>query len=238
MNPMSQQGNQTGFPSGHSHLRMDRRSNSKSSSSHKELAFFGKMLHQRHYISGTDGNLSVRMASGQILITPGGICKAFLNSRDMVVVDTDGNKVCGSCEASSEIGMHLAIYRLRPDVRGIVHAHPCTATALASAGIDLTEPICTELVLTLGRIPLAPYAPPGSSELARALTPYIKDHDAILLENHGVVTYGNTLERAYLNMESVEHCARIVLVTRLLGRSRILNEDEVTCLLSSKRPRK
>lgn len=198
----------------------------------RDLVSFAKLLHERHYVSGTDGNLSVRLEAGHILTTPTGVSKGRMHSKDMVVVDSDGKKVSGSCAPTSELGMHLTIYRLRPDVRAVVHAHPCVATALASAGMDLTEPICSELVLTLGRIPLAPYAHPGTDELSQSLAPFILDHNAILMQNHGVVAYGQTLERAYLNMESVEHCARIMLVTKLLGRCRVLSDDEVFRLLS------
>lgn len=200
----------------------------------RDLVHFAKLLHERHYVSGTDGNLSIRLGADHVLTTPTGMSKAFMHPKDMVVVDCEGKKISGSCAPTSEIRMHLTIYKLRPDVQAVVHAHPYVATALASAGIDLTEPICSELVLSLGRIPLALYAHPGTNELSESLIPYIQEHDAILMQNHGVVAYGQSLERAYLNMESVEHCARIMLVTRLLGRCRILNEKEVGRLLATK----
>lgn len=196
-----------------------------------KLAFFGKLLHQRGYVSGTDGNLSVRLGPESVLVTPSGVSKRFMKTRDMVVVSMDGNKLAGSREPSSEIGMHLRIYKLRPDIRAVVHAHPCTATGFASAGIGLIEPICSELVLTLGKVPLAPYALPGSDELAKSLEPFIQEHNAILMENHGVVAYGETLEQAYMNMETVEHCARIMFVSKLLGRSKILSDHQVKQLL-------
>lgn len=204
----------------------------------RNLAHFGKLLHKRHYISSTDGNLSVRLDEGHILTTPTGVSKGFMRPGDMVVVDLHGRKISGPSEPSSELGMHLTIYKLRPDIQAVVHAHPCVATAVASAGLDLTEPICSELVLSLGSIPLAPYALPGTQEVSQSLSPYIKQHDAILMQNHGVVAYGHSLERAYLNMESVEHCATIMLVTRLLGKCRILNRNEVMRLLSIKSGKK
>jgi L-fuculose-phosphate aldolase len=198
-----------------------------------KLAFFGKLLHQRGYVSGTDGNLSVRLGPQSVLVTPRGVSKGFMRAEDMVVVNMDGHKLVGSREPSSEIGMHLRIYKLRPDIRAVVHAHPCISTGFASAGIGLIEPICSELVLTLGKVPLARYALPGSNELAKSLEPFIHDHNAILMQNHGVVTYGETLERAYMNMETVEHCARIALVTKLLGQVRTLSDYEVKQLLYS-----
>jgi len=127
--------------------------------------------------------------------------------------------------------MHLLIYRLRSDIQAIVHAHPPTATGFAAAGIALTQPLVCEVVIGLGCIPLARYATPGTSELARTLEPYVPNYDAILMSNHGVVVYGDTLEHAYMKMETVEHFAQIALVTHLLGRQQPLNEVEVEKLL-------
>jgi L-fuculose-phosphate aldolase len=199
-----------------------------------ELAFFGKMLHKRHYVSGCDGNLSVRLDEGRILTTPTGMSKGMLKPDNMVIIDIQGSKLAGALQPSSEIGMHLTIYQTRPDVGAIVHAHPSVATGFACAGMDLTEPICSELVLTLGRIPLAPYASPGSPELSDCLRPFVPEHDAILMQNHGVVAYGETLSQAYLNMETVEHSAVIMLVTRLLGMKATLNPAQVIDLLEKR----
>lgn len=198
--------------------------------SSRQLAFFGALLHKRHYVSGCDGNLSVRLGQEYVLTTPTGFSKAFMKPQEMVVVDFDGNKVDGFCEPTSEIGMHLAIYKARSDINAVVHAHPCVSTGFASAGIAMTDAVCSELVSVLGEVPLAPYAPSGTKELVEALEPLIIDHHAILMENHGVVTYADTLEHAYLKMETVEHCARILLTTRLLGRCRILTASEIAQL--------
>jgi L-fuculose-phosphate aldolase len=138
----------------------------------------------------SDGNLSVRAGKEHIIATPTGISKGMMSVADMVVIDSQGNQLYGTRKVSSEIGMHLTIYRMRPDVRAIVHAHPCTATAFASAGIALDQPLCSEAVLTLGAVPLAPYGTPGTPEVSEALKPYIPGHEAILMANHGVVTYG------------------------------------------------
>jgi L-fuculose-phosphate aldolase len=200
----------------------------------KKLVLVGKLLHEKGYVSGTDGNVSVRLNQDSILVTPADFCKGFMRPEDMVTVSLEGQKLFGRFEPTSEIRMHLTIYKMRRDVRAVVHAHPSIATALASAGLDLTRPICSELVMGLGTVPLAPYACPGTDELSAALNPFIADHDAILMQNHGVVTYASTLERAYLNMETVEHCSIIMLATTLLGRCRMLTDLEVRRLL---RPR-
>jgi L-fuculose-phosphate aldolase len=200
----------------------------------KELVLFGKMLHERHYVSGCDGNLSVRLEGDRVLTTPTGMCKALLKPEHMVIVDLEGRKLDGTLQPSSEILMHLTIYKQRPDVGAVVHAHPCIATGVSCAGMSISEPICSELILTLGKIPLAPYAMPGSPALSDSLLPFVADHEAILMQNHGVVTYGSTLAQAYLNMETVEHTARIMLVARLLGSNRALDSEQVAALLDLK----
>jgi L-fuculose-phosphate aldolase len=121
---------------------------------------------------------------------------------------------------------------MRPEIGAVVHAHPCTATAFASAGIALDEPLCSEVVITLGAVPLAPYATTGTQELSDSLTPFISDHNAILMANHGVVTYGVDLRQAYLRMEAVEHYAKIVLAARQLGCSRTLDEEQLEKLVA------
>jgi L-fuculose-phosphate aldolase len=149
----------------------------------------------------------------------------------MVIVDMDGQRVSGRRNVTSEIGMHLLVYRMRPDIDAIVHAHPPTATGFAAAGVALTEPLVCEVVMGLGCIPLARYGTPGTSELAQTLEPYVPNYDAILMSNHGVVAYGDTLEHAYMKMETVEHFAQIALVTHLLGRQQPLKEVEIEKLL-------
>jgi L-fuculose-phosphate aldolase len=199
-----------------------------------ELVHFGKLLHQERFVAATDGNLSVRAGKEHIVATPTGISKGMMSAADLVVVDSQGNQLYGTRKVSSEIGMHLTIYRMRPDVRAIVHAHPCTATAFASAGIALDQPLCSEAVLTLGAVPLAPYGTPGTPEVSEALKPYIPAHEAILMANHGVVTYGSTACEAYLRMEAVEHLARIVAVAKQLGQEKYLDNDNVKKLLGAR----
>jgi L-fuculose-phosphate aldolase len=192
-----------------------------------DLVRYGQMLHTQGFVAAADGNLSVRLDSRRIMVTPTGFSKGALQPEDMVVVDLQGRKLSGSRNPTSEIGMHLTIYRMRPDVGAVVHAHPCTATGFASAGIALDEPLCSEIVVTLGSVPLAPYATTGTAELSQSLAPFIKDHNAILMANHGVVTYGADLQQAYMRMEAVEHYAKIVLVARQLGRAERLDRCEI-----------
>ncbi len=207
----------------------------KSERQHREdIVRFGRLLHQKGYVAATDGNLSVRLDSETVLSTPTGMSKGMLEPEDLVVVDMKGKKVTGRRQVSSEIGMHLLIYSLRPDTHGIVHAHPPTATGYAAAGLPLNQALVSEIVIALGCIPLARYATPGTPELVSALEPLVPQHDAILMANHGVVTYGDDLTRAYMKMETVEHFAQIALVTHVLGRQQLLTQDDVSKLIDAR----
>jgi L-fuculose-phosphate aldolase len=197
----------------------------------KELVSYSKRLHDRCYVAATDGNLSVRLGENRILVTPTSMSKGMLRPSDLVSVDMEGRLLSGKRNVSSEIGMHLLIYRLRPDVHAIVHAHPATATGFAASGMALNQPLVCEVVIGLGSIPLARYGTPGTAELADSLEPLIPEYDAILMSNHGVVTYGDTLDHAYMKMETVEHFAQIALVTHLLGRQQPLGERDVEKLM-------
>jgi len=188
---------------------------------------FGHLLHANRFVAATDGNLSIRLDERRLLVTPTCISKGRMRTTDLVIVDMDGERIAGKRSVSSEIGMHLLIYRLRPDVRGVVHAHPPTATGFAASGYGLNRPLVCEVVVGLGSIPLARYGTPGTPELTDALEPLIPNHDAILMANHGVVTFGSSLENAYMKMETVEHFARIALVTHLLGHEQPLGEKEI-----------
>ncbi|HSA93939.1 MAG TPA: class II aldolase/adducin family protein [Terriglobales bacterium] len=204
----------------------------KSERQHREdICRFGKMIHERGFVAATDGNLSVRLDHDAILSTPTAMSKGMMEPEDLVVVDMQGKKVIGRRNVSSEIAMHLLIYRLRPDVKGIVHAHPPTATGYAAAGIPLNQALISEIVLALGCIPIAQYGTPGTPELTEALEPLVPQYDAILMANHGVVTYGENLLRAYMKMETVEHFARIALVAHQLGRQQLLSQEDVSKLM-------
>jgi L-fuculose-phosphate aldolase len=195
-----------------------------------EIVRYGKLLHQTGLVAATDGNLSVRLGDGTFLCTPTLMSKGMMEPEDLVVVDSRGHKVAGTRSVSSEIAMHLFIYRNRPDVGAVVHAHPPTATGFAAAGMPLDSALCSEIVITLGTVPLANYETPGTPELAEALAPLVGDHDAILMANHGVVTYGEDLLTAYMNMETVEHYAKIALVTHMLGKQQPLSDTHVSKL--------
>jgi L-fuculose-phosphate aldolase len=200
----------------------------------RDLVRFSRMLHRLGFMPGTSGNLSVRLDDQRLLVTPTGVSKFLLRSADMVIVDLQGRQLEGSRKVTSEVSMHLAVYHHRGDVTAVIHSHPPIATAFACVGRGLEEILCQEAVMTLGVVPLATYATTGTEEVAASLAPLIPDHDAILLANHGAVSYGGTLLQAFQKMETVEHLAQIALVAHQLGAPRILKHEQVKQLRDAK----
>ncbi len=192
----------------------------------------GRRLYARGYVASNDGNISVRLDDGRLLTTPKSVSKGFMTPEMMVVTDLAGKKVAGERDPSSELLMHLEVYRNRPDVRAVVHAHPPLATGFAVAGIPLDRAVLAEVITTLGSIPIAQYGTPSTQELPDAVRQYIKAHDGLLLANHGALTVAHELFAAYYKMETIEHFARISLVARMLGGERLLSQDEVLRLQS------
>jgi L-fuculose-phosphate aldolase len=193
----------------------------------RELVRFSRWLSRLGFTPGTSGNLSVRLDSRRLLVTPTGMSKGLVKTSDMVIVDLHGRQLAGSRKVTSEISMHLAIYTQRKDVDAVVHSHPPTATAFACSGRAIDEILCQEAVMTVGAVPLASYATTGTAEVAASMRPFISEYDAILLENHGAVSYGATLLDAFMKMETVEHLAHIALVAHQLGSARPLGRDQV-----------
>lgn len=192
-----------------------------------ELVRYSKWLYRLGYMPGTSGNLSVRLSDDLLLVTPTGASKCMLRADDMVAVDLDGHRVAGARNVTSEIGMHLAIYHQRHDIEAVVHSHPPIATGFACAGRGLDRMLCQEAVMALGPVPLARYATTGTPEVAASLEPLVADHTAILLANHGAVTFGPTLLDAFRKMETLEHLAHIHLVAHQLGSPQALEPQQI-----------
>ena len=187
----------------------------------------GRRMDARGYVASNDGNISTRLDPDRLLTTPKSVPKGYMTPDMMVIVDYEGRKLAGDRDPSSELPMHLEIYRNRPDVNAVVHAHPPTATGFATAGVPLTRAVLAEVVTTLGSIPIAEYGTPSTAELPEAVRKYIKAHDGMLLANHGAVTCGPTVMAAYYKMETIEHFAKISLVARLLGGENLISRGEV-----------
>ncbi len=201
-----------------------------------ELCRVGALAYERGYICGTEGNLSARLSDGTLLVTPAGAMKGFLEPEQLVRLDRAGRVLGRGQPPSTELGIHLVCYAEREDVRAVVHAHPVHAVALSVAGIDLEQPLLPEVVVTLGGVPTAPYATPGTSELAESLRALVRRRDAVLLKNHGVVTVGSGPLAAFQKLETVEHFARVVcLAHALVERVEPLPDAALRELLESRR---
>ena len=203
-------------------------------STRDEIVRVCERLYHRGLIAGPDGNVSARLSSGVILITPSGRSKVDVRADMLVAVDVAGNVLEGETRPSSEMKMHLRIYQRRPDVNAVVHAHPPTATGFGVAGMAITAPVLPEVILQMGTVPLVPYATPGTEALPDSLEPFLMKHDAFLLANHGATTVGATLEAAHQRMESLEHAARILFVARSLGTVNELSAADVMALRGPK----
>lgn len=197
----------------------------------RELVEFGHRLYERSYICGTEGNLSARIGDDRFLITPAGVNKGLMGADDLVTCDMEGNRIEGMREPSTEIKLHSFIYKRRPDIRAVCHAHPLYATSFASAGIPLDRPVLPEIVGTLGIVPLAEYARPGTDDMAQSVSKYVGRFDALLLKSHGAVTLGTSIEDAFNRMEAVERYAGIILNAERLGGAKCLLPEEAERLL-------
>ncbi|MDQ4079126.1 MAG: class II aldolase/adducin family protein [Gemmatimonadota bacterium] len=200
----------------------------------REIVTVCRRLWERGLIAGPDGNVSVRVAPDRILVTPAGMSKVDVEPDDLVEVRADGSQLRGTRRASSELAVHLRIYARRPDVGAIVHAHPPVATGFAVAGEGFASSVLPEVILQVGWVPLVPYDTPGTEALAQRFDPFIASHDAFLMANHGAVTAGPSLTIAHQRMESLEHTARILLTSRLLGRVNELSADQVAALVAAR----
>ena len=189
----------------------------------------GRRMYQNGFVAANDGNISVRLGENDYLCTPTGVSKGYMTPEMICRVDGAGNATedTGAFRPSSEVKMHMRIYQDRPDVNAVVHAHPPHATAYAIAGIPLTAPIMPEAVIFLGCVPVAPYGTPSTQEVPDGVAPYLPHYDAVLLENHGALTYGADVMAAYFKMESVEFYAKLLSLTHNLGGPQLLTQEQV-----------
>ena len=207
----------------------------KSEEDHRrEICTTGRCMYEREFIVAAEGNVSVRLDNGNILTTPACMNKGMLKPEDLIVTDQNGLQLSGIRKASSELAMHLLIYRLRPDVNAICHAHPPTATGFATAGRALDEALLPEVIAGMGQVPLVPYGTPGTPELSAVLEPFVPHYDGLLLANHGAVTCGADLLTAFFRMETIEHSAKIVLVAHLVGEPVVLSQSQVVKLVAAR----
>jgi len=193
----------------------------------KDIIEVCKRLYERRYISPISGNVSHRTEDGNILITPSRVRKFQITENQLCKIDLDGKSLTPEKTHSSEYRVHLKVYKGRQDVRAIIHAHPPFSIVCSLATITFDEPILPETALSLGSIPTIPYAPPGSEELAESIAPYLEDHNAMILQRHGVITFGEDLWEAFDRLEEVEHAANIAYHLSLKGRIPVLGRSQL-----------
>ena len=202
----------------------------------QELIEVCRLLYQRNYACGTEGNLSIRLSDGLIVSTASQTCKGRVKASELLLSDLDGKLLPSiyqskGCKLSTELGMHLLVYKQRPDVKAIVHAHPVTAVGFTVAGRSLSARTLPEVVCTLGTIPTAPYATPSTEEVPNSIQPFVADYDAIMLDHHGAITFGTDIWDAYYKMETLEKYAQTMLVADMLGGARELEPGQLNKLL-------
>ncbi|HBF86237.1 MAG TPA: class II aldolase family protein [Clostridiales bacterium] len=203
----------------------------------RQICEIGKRIYNQGMVAANDGNISVKISDDEFLCTPTGVSKGFMTPEYICKVDGEGKVIEANqgFKPSSEIKMHMRVYKERPDVNSVVHAHPIYATSFAIAGIPLTQPIMPEAVISLGYVPIAKYGTPSTEEIPDAVSEYLQHFDAVLLANHGALTYSDTLLNAYHKMESVEFYAKLLFNARLLGGPKELTDEQVQRLYEIRR---
>src|SRR3954466_9546187 len=200
----------------------------------EQMCDIGRRIWLKGFCAGNEGNHSYRVGENRILCTPTGISKGNLKPDDLCVVDMEGKQLAGKRKRTSEILMHLQIYKARPDVKAVIHSHPPHATAFAVAGVELPTCIHPEAEVFLGAVRTAKYVTPGDKRLGESILPYVKDSNTILLQSHGVVCFHPDLEQAYYQLEIVDAYARILILAKQLGSVRPLDGGEMKELLELK----
>lgn len=203
----------------------------------KQICEVGKRIYTNGFVAANDGNITVKISDNELIATPTGVSKGFMTPDMLIKVNMKGEvlSASGKYRPSSELKMHLRIYEQRSDVKSVVHAHPPYATSFAIAGIPLSKPIMPEAVIALGCVPIAEYGTPSTDEIPDAVEKYLQHYDAVLLENHGALTYGSDLMNAYFKMESLEFYAKLTFISTLLGGPKELNSHQVEKLYELRR---
>ncbi len=201
----------------------------------ESICEIGRRLYSKGFAAANDGNISIRLNDKELLCTPTMVSKGYMKPEDICKVDYEGKQIAGIRKRSSEILLHLSVYKNRPDVNGVVHCHPPHATAFAVAHEPIPKAILPEVEVFLGEVPTAIYVTPGGQKFADSIIPYVKDCNTILLANHGTITFGPDLEKAYFNTEIIDAYCRILILSRQLGRVNYFTEKETSELLELKK---
>ena len=201
----------------------------------EQILEVGRRMYAKNYVASNDGNISCKVSPTALWTTPTGVSKGYMTGEMLVKVDLEGHVLQGTWKPSSELKMHLRVYRENPELTACVHAHPPAATSFAIAGIALDKPILPEAVIQLGVVPVAPYAMPGTREVPDSIAPYCRTHNGVLLANHGALTWGTSLMQAYMRMESLEYYALVTMYTgSIIGRANELSREQVDRLMEAR----
>jgi len=195
----------------------------------------GRRVYHKGFAAANDGNITIRLNDREVLCTPTMVSKGFMKPEDVCKVDYDGKQLAGTRKRSSEVLLHLAIYKARPDINGVVHCHPPHATAFAVAQEPIPKCVLPEVEVFLGEVPMAIYETPGTQKFAETVLPYVKECNTIILANHGTVTFGPDLEKAYFNTEIIDAYCKILILARQLGRVNYFTEQQTRELLDLKK---
>ncbi len=199
----------------------------------KAIIDIGQRMYVKNFVAANDGNISIKTGDNEVWATPTGVSKGFMKKKMLVKVDLDGNILEGTYKPSSELKMHLRAYKENPKIKSVCHAHPPICTCFAIAGIPLDTPILAEAVITLGNVPVAPYAELGSEEVPEVIAPYCRTHSGLLLANHGAVTWAGDAYRAYYRLESMEYYANLLMLTeKIIGKRNTLTDEQIERLIA------
>lgn len=215
--------------------------NAKERELREEICKIGELMYRNDFIDGASGNISARLDEKRILATPSGLAKGFMSPDQLIIVDMDGKRIDtptaanANLKPTSELSMHLECYKQRPDVGGVVHAHPPTSVALTIAGYDFRRCVVPEAAVTLGLVPTAPYSTPSSVENRDAIQQLIREHDAIMLSHHGSLTIAKTVWDAYMRLETLEHTAKILYMAEVMGGANPIAPNQVEKLVETRR---
>jgi L-fuculose-phosphate aldolase len=201
----------------------------------EQICEIGRRVYAKGFAAANDGNISVRLNDREVLCTPTMVSKGFLKTQDLCKVDYEGKQLAGVRKRSSEILLHLAVYRHNPAVQAVVHCHPPHATAFAVAGEPIPKCVLPEVEVFLGEVPIAIYETPGTQKFAETIVPFVKKCNTIILANHGTVTFGPDLEKAYWNSEIIDAYCRILILARQLGRVNYFTDQQTRELLDLKK---
>lgn len=201
----------------------------------EQICEIGRRIYAKGFAAANDGNITIRVGANEVLCTPTMVSKGFLKPEDICKVDMEGKQISGTRRRTSEVLLHLAIYKERPDVKACVHCHPPYATAFAVAHEPIPKCVLPEVEVFLGEVPIAEYETPGTTKFAETIVPYVKDCNTIILANHGTVTFGPDLEKAYWNSEIIDAYCKILLLARQLGRVNYFSEQQTKELLDLKK---